>query len=470
VEAASLVIAEVNPHVPVVHGDGFLPASRIDAWVATERPVIDVSPEPLDEVALEIGRNVATLVEDGSTLQLGIGVIPDATLKALRHKKDLGVWTEMFSDGVIELIDNGNITGRRKTDEPGKITSSFTFGSERLYRYVDRNPLFVFHPSDLVNDPVRVARQHKMVAINSALQIDLTGQVCADSIGTRFYSGIGGQVDFIRGASMCPGGKPIIALRSTAKGGTLSRLVGTLEPGAGVVTSRGDVAFVVTEHGIANLHGKTVRERALALISVAHPDFRGELLGEAKKRRFVFADQTTPVRRYPRQYEHELRTFDGRKLRVRPVRLTDEARVRELLYAAAEDELYSLWTKAVGTTVHDQLKLYLRIDYHQSMTVVAESNVADQEPALVAAARYDVESDGRAEVAAVVHPEWRDRGIGTHLLQQLAGIAQEHELAALTTVVPRENVPLLHLMHKAGLEVRSTLDGDVYRLEIPLQP
>ena len=268
---------------------------------------------------------------------------------------------------------------------------------------------------------------------------------------------------------MCPAGKPIIALRSTAKSGTLSRLVSTLAPGAGVVTSRGDVHFVVTEYGIADLHGMSVRERALALISVAHPDFRAELLDEAKQRHYVFAEQTTPMRRYPKKYEHELRTFDGRKLQIRPVQLTDEGRVRELLYAAAEDAMYARWTERVGTTVHEELRLYLEIDYHQSMTLVAEATVDGKEPAIVAAARYDVDrSDGRGKMAAVVRPDWRERGVGTHLLQQLAGIAQEHGLPALTTTVLKENIPLLHLMHKAGLEVRSALHGDVYAIEIPL--
>ena len=205
---------------------------------------------------------MASLVEDGSTLQVGIGHIPDAILTALRDKKDLGVWTEMLPDGVIELMENGNVTGRHKTIEPRKVSASFTFGSAHTYQFVDRNPALMFHPSDYLNSPVNVAQQHKMVAINGALQIDLTGQVCADSIGTRFYSGIGGQVDFIRGASMCAGGKPIIAIRSTAKRDAVSKIVATLDEGAGVVTSRGDVRYVVTEHGVADLPGRSIRERA----------------------------------------------------------------------------------------------------------------------------------------------------------------------------------------------------------------
>jgi len=290
VETARLVIAEINPSMPVVHGAGFVPMDQIDAWVLGENTLPDLPREPLDETSLEIGRNVASLVEDGSTLQVGIGQIPDASLKALEGKKDLGIWSEMFSDGVIDLIENGNITGRYKTIHPNKVSASFTFGSRNLYRYVDRNPIFTLHPSDYINDPVRVARQHKMVAINTALQIDLTGQVCADSIGTKFYSGIGGQVDFIRGASMSPGGKPIVAMPSTALDGQVSRIVASLDQGAGVVTSRGDVQFVVTEYGVADLQGRSIRDRAMALISIAHPSFRAELRAAGKERHYIFMD------------------------------------------------------------------------------------------------------------------------------------------------------------------------------------
>jgi acyl-CoA hydrolase len=306
VEAASIVIAEINPEMPVIHGAGFVPMDQIDAWVLGENTLPELPREPLDETALEIGRNVASLVEDGSTIQVGIGEVPDASLKALEDKKDLGVWSEMFSDGVIDLIENGNITGRHKTIHRHKVSASFAFGTNHLYEFVDRNPTFTFHPSDYINDPVRIARQHKMVAINSALQIDLTGQVCADSIGTKFYSGIGGQVDFIRGASMSPGGKPIVAMPSTAKNGEVSRIVASLDQGAGVVTSRGDVQYVVTEHGVVDLQCLSIRDRAMALISIAHPNFRAELLDAGKERHYVFMDQITSELGYPKKYEKRI--------------------------------------------------------------------------------------------------------------------------------------------------------------------
>ena len=234
-----------------------------------------------------IGRNVASLIEDGSTLQLGIGGIPDAVLLELTHHHDLGVQTELVGDSVIQLIESGVLNGSRKTLHRGKIILAFVLGSKKLFDYVNNNPLFEFHPNKYTNDPWVISQNDKMVAINSALQVDITGQVCADSIGTYFYSGIGGQVDFIRGASRSKGGKPIIAIPATAKSGTISRIVPMLDPGAGVVTSRGAVHYIVTEFGVAYLHGRTIRQRAEALIQIAHPKFRDELYAYCEKTRWL---------------------------------------------------------------------------------------------------------------------------------------------------------------------------------------
>jgi acetyl-CoA hydrolase len=232
---------------------------------------------------LQIGRYIAELIPDGATLQMGIGSIPDAVLQSLGSHKDLGIHTELFSDGVIDRVENGVISCGRKTFHPGKMVAGFLFGTQRLYDFVDNNPLIELHPTDYVNDPFNISRNEKMVAINSALQIDLTGQVCADSIGPRFYSGVGGQVDFIRGAARSKGGLPIIACLSTAQGGRASRIVSSLYEGAGVITTRNDVHFVVTEYGVASLYGRTVRQRAQALINIAAPQFRDELTSAAQK-------------------------------------------------------------------------------------------------------------------------------------------------------------------------------------------
>jgi acyl-CoA hydrolase len=275
--SARYVVAEVNDRMPRTHGNTLVPFSRIHAFVHTDRPLPvhqAAAPSPVDDA---IGEHVAGLVENGACLQMGIGGIPDATLRRLHHKQDLGVHTEMFSDGIVDLVKAGVITNRRKRVHPGRIVTSFVVGSERVYRFVDDNPFVEFHPCDRTNDTALIRQNENVVAINSALEVDLSGQVVADSIGFRIYSGIGGQMDFIRGAALSQGGKPIIALRSTASAGAASRIVASIKPGAGVVTTRGHVHWVVTEYGAVDLFGRTLRQRAEALIGIAHPDVRGEL-------------------------------------------------------------------------------------------------------------------------------------------------------------------------------------------------
>jgi acyl-CoA hydrolase len=285
VDSAKLVIAEINDQMPRTHGNTAIPLARFDATIRTSRPLHAHTPADPDPVTDRIGELVAALVEDGSTLQMGIGAIPDAVLARLGNKRELGIHTEMFSDGVVPLVEGGVITNRRKGVRVGRTLTSFVIGTTRLFDFIDDNPLVHFAPCDYTNDTAVIARNDRVVAINSALQIDLTGQVCADSIGHRIYSGIGGQMDFIRGAARSRDGKPVIALPSTARNGSLSRIVPELSPGAGVVTTRGHVHWVVTEHGAVNLHGLTLRERAEALVSISHPDFRAELRNAANRLR-----------------------------------------------------------------------------------------------------------------------------------------------------------------------------------------
>lgn len=282
VDSARFVIAEVNEQMPRTHGMSAVPLDRVDAFVHTNRPLIEHLPAPETDVEARIGELVAKLVENGATLQLGIGAIPDAVLARLGDRRDLGVHTEMFSDRMVDLIGTGAVTNRHKQVLPGRSVTSFVIGSRRLFDFVNDNPMVEFHSCDRTNDTALIGRNPRVTAINSAIQIDLTGQVCADSMGHRIYSGIGGQMDFIRGAARSRGGKPIIALPSTAAGGTVSRIVWELTPGAGVVTTRGHVHWVVTEYGVVNLHGLSIRERTEALISIAHPDFRAELTRDAK--------------------------------------------------------------------------------------------------------------------------------------------------------------------------------------------
>jgi len=284
-ETARIVVALVNRQMPRSLGDSFIHVSRLTHVVEIDRPLVELPQvTEIGDVARAIGRSVADLIENGSTLQMGIGEIPDAVLLFLKEKRDLGIHTEMFSDGVVELFESGVVTGEAKSLHKGKIIASFVLGSRRTFAFLDNNPFVEFHPTEYVNDPFVIAQNDRMVAINSALAIDMTGQVCADSMGRSIYSGFGGQVDFIRGAARSRGGKPIIALPSTARDGTVSRIVDVLAEGSGVVTTRADVHYVVTEYGVANLHGKSLRERALALIGCAHPDFREELRAAARRR------------------------------------------------------------------------------------------------------------------------------------------------------------------------------------------
>jgi 4-hydroxybutyrate CoA-transferase len=286
-KCARYVIAQINDQMPRTFGDSFIHVNDINAIVESSRPLCEATGAKIGDTQIAIAENVASLIDDGAVLQTGIGGIPDAVLSFLRDRKDLGVHSEMVSEGVIPLIETGVITGARKNFKPRKIILGFALGTRKLFDFVDNNPIFEFHPTSYTNSPLSIARNDNMVAINSALQVDLTGQVSSDSIGTQFYSGIGGQVDFIRGAASSKGGKPIIALCSTAKDGRISRIVPTLSLGAGVVTSRGLIRYVVTEYGVAFLHGKTVRDRAKALIEIAHPKFREGLYDYCEKTKWL---------------------------------------------------------------------------------------------------------------------------------------------------------------------------------------
>jgi acetyl-CoA hydrolase len=286
-ESARIIIAEVNQQMPRTLGDSFIHVSRLHHIVEVDYPIPEAPQGGASPAHLKIGQIIAEMIPDGATLQMGIGSIPDAVLKSLGHHKDLGIHTELFSDGVIDLVEMGVITCAQKSFHPGKIIAGFIFGSQRLYEFIHNNPLIELHPTDYVNDPYNIAQNDKMVAINSALQIDLTGQVCADSIGPLFYSGVGGQVDFMRGTARSKGGLPIIAFQSTAKGGSLSRIVPTLYEGSGVVTTRNDVHYIVTEYGVASLYGKTVRQRAQELINIAAPQFQDELRFSARKLGYI---------------------------------------------------------------------------------------------------------------------------------------------------------------------------------------
>ncbi|HTL52021.1 MAG TPA: GNAT family N-acetyltransferase [Planctomycetota bacterium] len=472
-ESAQRVVALVNPRMPRTLGDSFIHVDRIHALVAGDDAIIEHPAGVIDDVSRRIGQNIADLIVDGSTLQLGIGTIPDAVLAALGGKKDLGIHTEMFSDGVIELVQKGVINGARKNIHPGKIVASFVLGTRKLYDFIDNNPLCEFHPTEYVNDPFRVSRNDRMIAINSALQVDLTGQVCADSIGEYFYSGIGGQVDFMRGAARSKDGKAIIALPATAKSGQLSRIVPVLTPGAGVVTTRGDVHYVVTEFGVAYLHGKTIRERAIALIHIAHPKFRDKLMEEARSRKIVYGDQVD----MRAAGEPELRnlvstvaTKDGRTVRFRPAHPTDEEMMREFFYKLSPETVYHRFFSNVKAMPHAKLKEFVGINYATDMALVGVVT-EDEHEMIVAVGRYSLDmSTNAAEVAFVVADAWQGRGLGSHLLKQLMQIARQRGIVRFTADVLGDNAAMLHLFHKyAPTPVKTVLDSGVYQLSFSIE-
>lgn len=286
-EVASIVIAEVNPNMPRALGDSFIHINDIDYFLEVNYEIPEIHPEPPTELQTQIATHIAALIPDGATLQMGIGGIPGAVLRELKDHRDLGIHTELFSDGVMEMIELGVITNARKTLHRGKVVAGFTLGTRALFRYIDDNPIFEFHPTEYVNDPFIVSQNDRMISINSALEVDITGQVCADSIGSKFYSGVGGQLDFVRGASRAKDGKSFIALPSTAKDDTLSRIVPQLRPGAGVVTTRNDVQYIATEFGVVDLWGCSIAQRVQALVSIAHPNFRDELLAYAREQNYI---------------------------------------------------------------------------------------------------------------------------------------------------------------------------------------
>lgn len=450
VDTAELVIAQVNGHQPRTLGDSFIHVDRIDYLIAHDEPLPALPHEPLDEVSLSIGRQIARLIPDGATLQMGIGRIPDAVLSQLDNHLDLGVHTEMFSDEAMRLAEAGVINGRAKTMLPGKMVTSFVIGTQELYEWLDDNPRVEFRPTEFTNDPFRIAQHDRMIAINSALAVDLTGQVAADTLMGRFFSGIGGQVDFVRGAARSQGGKPIIALPSTAKDGKLSRIQAVFEAGAGVVTSRGDVHYVVTEYGVADLWGKNIRQRAMALIEIAHPDFRGELLAAAKQRRYVFPDQIAPKAHYPWQETCHRTLPDGTPITIRPARLTDEEALLRILYSLTDRQNDYLVALGIDRASHEDIQQLVNLDYEQNMALVA--TVSDHDD-VVGMAGYRLNPATRyAEVGLVVREDWQRRGVGVQLFERMVEVATARGLAGLTARISRTNRPMLGIVHDSGLE------------------
>lgn len=466
-EHSQVVIAQVNPRMPRTLGDTFVHVSRIHHFVEYEEPLLEMTYGEKSAMAERMARYVSSLVDDGATIQVGLGRITNAVLRHLADKNDLGVHSEMITDVHLELIHKGVITGRRKSLHRGKVITSFCIGSRDLYDFVHNNPQVEFHPIDYVNNSRIISQNDQMTAINSALEIDLTGQVCADSIGHRIYSGIGGYVDFMLGASGAHRGKTIIVLPSTSPDGRKSRIVSRLTDGAGVVSSRSVVQYVVTEFGIAYLHGKTIRERALALINIAHPKFREKLLEEAKSLRYVYQDQILPPvfePLYPGQWETHQIFPENEKVFFRPIKPTDERALQEFFYSLPDQDIYYRFLSAMRVFPHRDTQAMCNIDYEQEMAIVGVIGEIGSET-IIGLGRYILDQKtNMAEVDFAVRAEWQRKGIGTFLLHYLCEIAKAKGITGFTAYVLASNRKMLSVFHKVGYVIHSTLEDGIYEI------
>jgi acyl-CoA hydrolase/GNAT superfamily N-acetyltransferase len=470
-ESAALVVAQVNRHMPRVHGDSFIHIDEIDYLVPHDEPLLEYSPGQVDpEIACKIGAYVARMIEDGDTIQVGYGSVPNAILASLRDKKHLGVHTDLLGDGLLELMKSGVIDNSRKTINRGKTIASYCMGSQSSYELIDDHPAIELKEIDYTNNPLLIAQHENMVAINSALEVDLTGQATAESIGTLFYSGIGGQAGFIRGAAMAPGGKTILALQSTTRDGSTSRIVPLLQQGAGVTLTRGDIQYVVTEYGQAYLHGKNIRERAMSLIAIAHPKFRSWLIEEAKKLSLIYKDQAFfPGKKgeYPEHLETHRTTKAGVGVFLRPVKISDESILKDFFYALSDKSLYQRFLTIRRHMPHEELqKHFVVIDYTREMIILAVKRYLGHE-VIAGVAQYCIdESALSAETSIVVRDDFQKKGIGFELLSYLVYVAQKQGLHIFQANVMPGNQAVLRLIEKLGLRTEKKWDGGIFNIKI----
>ncbi|MCK8603253.1 GNAT family N-acetyltransferase [Desulfoferrobacter suflitae] len=472
-ETARHVIAQVNPQMPRTLGDSFIHVRDVDAFVEHEEAILEVGRPLMNPIAEAIGSHVAKVVEDGSTIRVGVGSISTAVLYALEEKKELGVHADMLTDAYLHLIKKGVITGARKSLHPGRIVASFCLGSKQLYDFADNNPLVAFYPTEYTNNYQVVSGNEKMVSINSALEVDLTGQVCSDSLGYEIYSGVGGATDFLRGARHSKGGKAIIVLPSATLDGKKSRIVPDLTEGGGVVTTRGGVHYVITEYGIAHLHGKSIRERALALIGIAHPDFRESLMHAAQDLNYIrkdFAHVGTSRLLYPQQWELTQIFADDTKVLFRPSKLTDERALKEFFYSLPRDESYVRFLSTMKVFPHYDIQKLLDIDYYRKMNMVGIVGEMDAER-IIAIAHYVLDEESMiAELDFAVHPTYARKGIATFLIHHLTEIARQHCIRMLKAYISPGNEKVFGVFQKLGYLVESSLINGVHEIRVHFEP
>jgi len=469
VECSQLVIAQVNAYMPRVHGDAFINVADIDYLVYQDEKLLEYESNAPDEIVNRIGRHVARIIQDGDTIQVGYGSLPNAILSNLTHKKHLGVHTELISDGIVELMKLGVVDNSRKTLHRGKTVATFCMGMENCYDYIHDNPSLQFASVDYTNSPLIIAQNRNMTAINAALEIDLTGQSTAESLGSVIYSGIGGQADFMRGAVLAPGGKTILTLPSTAHNDTVSRIVPVLKNGSAVTLIRGDIHYVVTEYGIAYLHGKNIRERAMSLIAIAHPKFRSWLIEEAKRLNFIYLDQAfIPGKKgeYPEDLETYRTIKTGQEIRLRPVKISDEPLLKDFFYDLSDKSMYRRFISLRTDMPHERLQEYVVVDFSKGIVCLAELKENDNDK-VVGLGQYDIlESTQYAEIALIVRDTYQNQGIGEQIVTYLATIAKKQGLVGFTAEVLLENSVMIHIFEKMGFNIENRIEDDVYALKM----
>lgn len=474
VEKAGLVIAQVNKHMPRVHGDTFIHVSALDHCVFHDEPLLEYRPREVDpDVAGEIGRYVARIVEDGDTVQIGYGSLPDRILASLEEKKHLGIHSELIGDGVVDLLEKGVIDNSRKSRNRGKVVASFCMGTSGTYAYLDDNPTFLFKEIDYTNNGLVIAAHEQMTAINSALIIDLTGQSTAESLGSTFYSGMGGQANFMRGAVMAPRGKNILVLQSTTRDTNLSRIVPALPEGTGVTLTRGDIHYVVTEQGIAYLHGKNIRERAMALIAIAHPKFREWLIEEARARNLIYRDQAFipgEAGHYPAHLETYRTTTEGMSVLLRPVRISDEGIIRDFYYDLSDKTIHRRFLTIRRHLPRAELQEnYLVIDYTREMVILAVTQEGEREEVAGMAQYCTGEGDLTAEISVVVRDAYQGRGLGFELLSYLVTLAKNAGMQTLTADILPDNLAVFRLLERLDLPLERHWDSGLINVVIRLK-
>jgi acyl-CoA hydrolase/GNAT superfamily N-acetyltransferase len=467
VRAAGTVIAEINPSMPRTLGNASIPISEIDALTLVETPIIEYLHKPADDVARQVARYVARIIDDGSTLQVGLGRIPNEMLKFLANRRDLGIHSDVITEPMVELIESGAVTGARKTVNPGKVITSYCMGTRRLYDLVNDNPRFEFRPLEEVADPEAIAAQERMVSVSQAFALDLTGQVCADQFEGTFYGGVSSQPEFLRGSAAAKGGKAIVCLASTTDDGTQSRIRALLREGEGVTIARSDVHYVVTEYGVAYLFGKTIRERAIALIEIAHPDFREQLLEEAKRLGYVPAEQTAKSRSaYPAHEEREVELKEGRRVRLRPTRASDVDGIQQLFYSMSEENVYTRFFNNLKSLDVSRAAHLCSVDYENEMAFIAVTGEREHEQVVGNSCYYVNPSTNLADVAYMVRPEWQGTGLGSALQDVTIAYARAHGLRGFTADVLTNNKPMIKVFKKSGCKVESHLESGAYEVVI----